>query len=191
MLRQLHGRSVLVALSFTLATLAAACDAPAPTSPELESSLGPAFANGERGAVVDRGTYTFPFPAGAPPVSAQCLGLQQPLRIVGTWLIDYHSALSPSGRLTYIEHLDYSDVRLVAGDLTWRAAPGAKETIIWLEDANGIRNITHVFHGRYLSQNGLSDLQVSHSVHRIWGPDGELRRDESVFFTARCVGPNS
>jgi hypothetical protein len=178
---------VLTALGLTLAGIAGACDSVVPTDPAAKAPVNPAFA-AAGGASVSTGTFTWPFPAGAPPVSAPCLGLEEPIRIVGTWLIRYHEVLSPSGRATYTEHLDYSDVALVAGELVWRAGPGATETIIWLEDDDGVRNITHVFHGRYLSQNGLPDLQVSHSVHLIWGPDGELRRDYGVAFSAKCVG---
>ena len=188
MSRQLLGRSVSVTLSLVLALLAAACDAAPPTSPEANESLRPVFADGNGGAVVSKGSFSFPFPTGAPPVSAACLGLEAPLRVIGTWHIDFHETVNPGGRVTYAEHLDYSDVELRSGDLVWRAAPGATETIVVLEDESGVRNITHVFHARYLSQNGLSDLQVAHSVHRIWGPDGESRRNFSVFFTANCIG---
>lgn len=57
------------------------------------------------------------------------------------------------------------------------------------DDGND-RSVMHELHVRYLSQDGLPDLRVTHRIHRVLGPDGELRRNEGVppSFSAECIG---
>lgn len=175
--------ATLMLLSFT------GCDqGPSPTEPPVLAESPPVLAS-SAAASVDRGEYSVPFPPGAPPLATPaCLDLDEALRIGGTWTIRYQVVRTPNGRQHWTEHLDYSQVWLTSGDLSWRPGPGAEEIIVWIGDANGVRNVIHQFNARYNSQDRLPDLRVSHSVHLVVGPDGTTHHFDSVFFTAQCLG---
>lgn len=76
------------------------------------------------------------------------------------------------GRRHVQELIDYSQITVVLGDLTWLPGPGAHESLIFnvpapgqgVEDVDGAFNIRHEFHARFASQDGLPDLRISHSV---------------------------
>ena len=48
--------------------------------------------------------------------------------------------------------------------------------------------VRHQYVVRFISQNGLPDLRVTHSVKQVLGPDLEFRHNEFVPFAAECLG---
>lgn len=150
------------------------------------------------GATVNRQTFTVPFPpipgVDYAPVPAPCLELGEPLRMSGIWTGWFEVVTIPSGRLHVTEQIDYSQITLKTDDLTWVAGPGAKEAIIQnlpltpQDIGDAAYNVIHEFHARFISQNNGPDLHVSHRVRQLLGPDGVLRKNEFVPFTATCIG---
>lgn len=157
----------------------------------------PPFADA-RGAVTERGIIDSPFPPDPNlpfvPVSAPCLGLGEPLQMSGTWSGWFTLTLVPAGRVRITEHIDYADVALRLGTLMWVAGPGASETIVQILPATiddfgeAAYVVRHQFTARYLSQDGLSDLLVTHSLKAVLGPDLQFRHNEFVPFSAECIG---
>lgn len=177
--------ALFLALPFLLLT---ACDGTLGTEPEAPLQA-PESALHAEGAAVARGAYPWDF--GPVPVDAPCLadhGVES-AAIGGTWGVRVQRVITPAGRIFWNEFLDYSDVRVTAGDLTWEPGSGAHEKIQWMGDP-APRNVVHELHIRYISQDGLPDLRVTHRIHRVLGPDGTLRRSYGVppTFSAECLG---
>jgi len=190
-------RTVPLALVVATAAFTVACDEDTPTAPTSET-LGTTTLSANRAATTDRGTFTVPFPpvpgVDFAPVPAPCLGLGEPLRMSGTWTGWYAAVEIPRGRYHLSEKIDYSEITLRTDELTWVAGPGATETIVQNVPLTGddvgeaAFNVVHEFHARFVSRDGAPDLHVSHRVRQLLGPDGELRKNEFVPFTAECIG---
>lgn len=184
-----YRNATALAVAFALALGVASCgDASPATGPVGAPTDGAHFS---AGAVVEEATLVIPFPPNpnrSVPVAAPCLGLDVPLTISGMWIIHLQRVRAPSGRVHLRELIDYSGVAIRAGALTWQPGPGAQETIVFNAGGDGARTLIHEFHARYLSQDGLRDLRVSHSWHAVRGPDGTLIRNEFAPFTAECLG---
>lgn len=158
----------------------------------------PAFASTGGGAVTGSGTFRGPFPPNPAvpfvPVPAPCLGLGEPLHMSGTWSGWFRTTLTPTGRLHITEQIDWREITLTLGDLTWLTAPAAYEPIVLILPATvddlgeAAFVVRHQFTVRFISQNGLPDLRVTHSVKQVLGPDGQFRHNEFVPFTAECIG---
>ena len=166
--------------------VAAACS-DNPTQPVAESP--PPMATNSQGALTNSGTADVS--VSGIPLSAPCLGLSTPLTIEGTWHIRFALNLTPRGHFHLNEHIDYSDTRVVTDGKTWEPVPGASEAIIFnLPGSEGSAAVArHEFHARYVSQNGLSDLLVSHRIKIVVEPDGEIRHLViGIPFDGECVG---
>lgn len=160
-------------------------------NPVLENTI----AASSNAATVDRQTFTQPFPplpgVDFAPVPAPCLGLGENLRMSGTWSGWFQEVILPHGGSQFIERIDYSEITLKTDDLTWLAGPGASEPIIRkmpAEIGESALVIRHEFHARFISQNDKPDLRVSHRVRQLVTPDGEMKKNELVPFTAECIG---
>lgn len=152
-------------------------------------------------ATTERQTFTQPFPDPDAPfdfvsVAAPCLGLGEPLQMSGTWTGWYQTTTTAHGREHTTEYIDYSQITIELGDLTWLPGPGAHEIFIFnvpapgfdLEDVAGGFNVRHEFHTRFLSQDGLPDLRVSHRIKQLVDGNGVLRKIEFVPFAGECIG---
>ncbi len=163
-------------------------------NPILENAI----AASSNAATVDRQTFRVPFPpisgVDYAPVPAPCLELGEPLRMSGIWSGWFQVVTISTGRVHVTEHIDYSEITLRLGDLVWHAGPGASEPIIQnvplTEDDVGDAafNVMHEFHARFISQNDKPDLRISHRVRQLLTPDGELKKNEFVPFSAECIG---
>ena len=179
------GRGALTALALLIA--ATACR---DTPTDLGSAM-PAPSASE-GAQLYGETVDEVIPADeAIPVSAPCLGSSELLSAYGTWHVRWRANVTQQGQIHEVDYIDYSDIVLHRGGQTWEPAPGATEVITY--DIPGIetsaRVVHHQFHARYLSQNGLSDLLVSHSIRVVVGPDGTTREFYiGIPFDAECIG---
>ena len=150
------------------------------------------------GATIDRQTFTVPFPpipgVDFVPVPAPCLGLGEPLRMSGVWTGWFQVVTIPNGRVHVTERIDYSQITLKTDELTWLAGPGASEPIIQNvplapEDVgDAAYNVIHEFNALFISQDGEPDVKISHRVRQLLGPDGVLRKNEFIPFTAECIG---
>ena len=125
------------------------------------------------------------------PVSAPCLGLSTPLFIEGTWHIRFAVNLTPGGHFHLNEHIDYSDTQIVSDGLTWEPVPGASELILFnLPGEEGSAAVVrHEFRARYVSQDGLADLLVSHRIRIVVDSNGEVRHFViGIPFDGVCMG---
>lgn len=187
----------------SLALLFAAACSEAPTQvtdappPDITATTD-ATAN-SNAATTERQTFTVPFPfppAEFVPVPAPCLGLGEPLQMSGTWTGWFQTTTTASGREHTTEYIDYSQITIELGDLTWLPGPGAHEVLIFnvpafplgVDDVDGAFNVKHEFHTRFLSQDGLPDLRVSHWIKQLVDANGVLRQNEFVPFAAECIG---
>jgi len=149
-------------------------------------------------ANVDRQHFTVPFPpvpdVDFVPVPAPCFELGEPLQMSGIWSGWTQVVITPTGRVHVTERIDYTEITLRLGDMTWHAGSGASETIIQnvplTADDRGeaAYNVIHEFNARFISQTDAPDLRVSHRVRQLLTPDGELKKNEFVPFTAECIG---
>lgn len=152
-------------------------------------------------ATTKRETFEEPFPRPDfplpyVPVPAPCLDLGEPLQMSGTWTGWIQSTETAAGRLHTTEYIDYSQITVELGDLTWLPGPGAHEILVFnvpapgleLDEVSGAFNIKHQFNTRFLSQDGLPDLRVSHSQKVLVDGNGVLRHAEFVPFEAECIG---
>lgn len=176
------GRGAFTALALLIA--ATACR-------DTPTALGPATPapRASEGALTGRGTYDWP--ANGIPISAPCLGLGELLYTEGTWHVHWEANLTKLGQYKEVDHVDYSDVVIHADGLTWTAAPGAIEQMVFLYSGSvpTAQVERHQFDARYLSQDGLPDLLVRHSVKVVVGPDGTFRHYYfGVPFDAKCIG---
>lgn len=142
-------------------------------------------------------TFSGPFPPNPAveyvPVAAPCLELGEPLHMSGTWAGWYRVTVTPQGRVHVTEQIDWSAVDLTLGDLTWVPGPGAYEPIV--QNVPATRDdlgeaayvVRHQFNIRYVSQNGLPDLRVTHHVKQLLSPDLELIHNEFGPFSAVCI----
>lgn len=147
------------------------------------------------GSTVERQTFRVPFPPNPDvdfvPVPAPCLGLGEPLRMSGMWSGWFQEVTLPHGGSQFTERIDYSEITLKTDDLTWFAGPGASESIVRKMPADNGESalvIRHEFHARFISKNEKPDLKVSHRVRQLITPDGEIKKNEFVPFTAECIG---
>lgn len=164
--------------------------------PASHLSVPPGLAADNSGAIPVTGTFIGPFPANAPyfPVPAECLNLGEDLQMSGTWSGSYMGVLISAGRQHWTEQIDWSEVNLTLGALTWKPGPGAYELItenlpLTNDDYGDAAYVVHhQFAVRYISQNGLPDLLVTHHIKQLLLPDLELLQNEAVMFTAECIG---
>lgn len=181
--------------TFALLFVAAACsETPTEATRSSLGAVGPASAAAasasSQGALTVRESYDWDVEI---PLTAPCLDLSTQLWLAGTWHVRYSANQTPRGQVHYVEHLDYSDVPIVSaiGDgPTWLPAPGASEIIVLkIPGEEGSAEVRrHEFHARYLSQDGLPDLRVSHRVRILIGPDDEVRHaDVVVPFEGECI----
>lgn len=144
-------------------------------------------------AATDRQTFSVPAPPA--PVSAACLGIDD-LKLDGTWTGWVQIAQTSNGHVHITEYIDYSEVTItsMSTGLSWTAAAGAHENIILNLPATGddlgdsAFNVKHQFNARFLGPEGYQNLLVSHSFKQLLGPDLELRHNEFVPFSAKCIG---
>lgn len=196
--RTIRGLTAVIAL-LALASCAETGQLTDPTEADGTLEAGAAsFAKSDNAAVVQTGTFSGPFPPNPAvpfiPVPAPCLGLGEPLQMSGTWSGWFRVVETKNGRVHVTEQIDWSEVDIVLGDLTWRPGPGAFESIVQnlpataddLGEAAYV--VRHQFTIRFLSQDGLPDLRVTHSAKQVLGPDLEFRHNEFVPFTAECIG---
>lgn len=183
--------SVLAAVA--AASLAAGCAETAPTGPSAERQVSPSALASSNAAATSFETFSVP----APPIQmiVSCLESDNTLRVQGTWNGWSRITETANGHLHITEHVDWSEVRIVStGGRTWLPGPGAHESFtfnvaVTADDRDeSAHNLMHSMHGTFLSQDGASDLQVSHSIHRVVGPDLVVRRNEFVAFSADCLG---
>lgn len=193
MLDHHHGPPVLATFLLIASGLVAACDAGTPAAPRddpLDVEAIPAAANA---AFVAHGTFTDPGPF--PPVNAPCVD-NELIAVTGTWSGWFRVAQTARGHLHITEHVDWSDVTLVATDgRTWKPGPGAHESFSLNLPATGADlgesayNVMHNLRARFNSQDGDSDLQVWHTIHQVLGPDLEFRVFKIVLpFEGKCIG---
>lgn len=197
-----HGRTSSFVLVLAVAGLLAACsDSPTQVDDAAtpEATAASMASTNSRAAVTDRQTFTVPFPpppAEFVPVPAPCLALDEPLRMSGVWTGWYRTTTTANGREHTTEYIDYSGITMRLGDLRWLPGPGAHEVLVFnvpapgfgADDVDGAFSIRHEFHARFLSQDGLPDLRVSHRVKMLLDATGVLRHDEFVPFEAECIG---
>lgn len=189
--------TLLIFLSMSL-SLAGCSDQPSAIAEKENPVLENTIAASPNAATVDRQTFSVPFPPNPNVdfvlVSTPCLGLDEPLQMSGTWHGWIQRVVTPNGRVHVTEQISYRDIVIQLGDLVWHAGPGASESIIQnipltVDDrGEAAFNIIHQFNARFISQTEAPDLRVSHSVRQLLGPDGELRKNEFVPFTAECIG---
>lgn len=179
------GRGALTALALLIA--ATACrDTPTDlgsATPAPRSSQGAQL----YGATVDEVIPAYD----AIPVSAPCLGSSELLSAYGTWHVRWRANVTQLGQIHEVDYIDYSDIVLHRDGETWEPAPGATEVITYDIPGNesSAKVVSHDFHARYLSQDGLSDLLVSHRIKVVFGPDGTTRQFYiGIPFTAECIG---
>lgn len=173
-----------------LTALAAACDSVSPTDPQVDPLADPAFANG---AHTEKGTFSMP----APParVDAPCVD-DELLAVTGNWTGWFRLTQTPGGHVHLTEHIDWSDVTLVAMDgRTWKPGPGAHESFSFNQPATNqdlgesAYTVMHNLRARFNSQDGDSDLRVWHTIHAVLGPDLEIRVLRIVLpFVGECIG---
>lgn len=190
-------RTIPIVAVLALGAAFLACEGEAPiTEPPADEVVAPSFARGS-GAEVQEGTFSGPFPPPPEipfaPVSAPCLGLGEPLQMSGTWSGRFRIVVTPTGHFHLNELIDYSEVPIRLGGLTWLPGPGATEAIVDngpLSGSGSATVIRHELHNRYISQDGLSDLHVTHRIKIVVGPDGTLRHFEGIppSFSATCIG---
>lgn len=187
-----HGRHLLARLAIVSVTgLSAACAGDSPAGPPVDSIAGPAHANR---ADVEKGTFSQPVPPAA-IVNAPCVD-DDPLAVTGTWNGWYRVAQTARGHLHVTEHIDWSEVTLVAADgRTWKPGPGAHESFSRNLPATGedlgesAYTEMHNLRARFDSQDGDADLRVWHTIHIVLGPDLELRIMKVVLpFVGECIG---
>lgn len=188
---------MLPILLSTCLFLAGCSDTPSAVSEQKSSDFETEIAVITK-ANTDRQNFTVPFPPNPNedfvPVPAPCLELSEPLQMSGTWHGWMQRVITPTGRVHVTERISYRDIVLRQGDLIWHAGHGASETIIRnvpltaADQGEAAFNIIHQFNARFISQTDAPDLRVSHSVRQLLGPDGELRKNELVPFSAECIG---
>lgn len=145
-------------------------------------------------ATTQRGTFTSSPPP--VPIIAACVDEDNPLRMLGSWSGWFTQTLAAGGHLHITEHVDWSDVEIVAADgRKWLPGPGAHESFSLNFDATDggsvQRQIMHNLRARFNGPDGESDLQVWHTIHIVRGPapDYDLRVFDVVLpFEARCIG---
>lgn len=189
------------ALSGLVLLFAAACNE-APTeltdaSPSDITATTGVTANANA-ATTDRQTFEIAFPppwSGLEyvPVPAPCLGLGEPLQMSGTWTGWTQSTETAAGRLHTTEYIDYSQIAIELGDLTWLPGPGAHEIIVsnWPVQVPlppGGFTYKHEFNTLFRSQDGLPDLRVRHSWKTTVTGNLDFVHDEFVPFEASCIG---
>lgn len=188
----------LVILLFGLASCADSGVVTDPAGPDQTLEVSPPALASSNGAVTGSGTFRQPFPPNPAvpyiPVPAPCLSLGEPLQMSGFWSGWFTTVLTPNGRLHVTEQIDWSEVALALGDLKWLPGPGAFEPIVLnlpatVDDQGEAAFIVrHEFHVRFISQNGLPDLMVTHSVKQVLGPDLQFRHNEFEPFATECLG---
>jgi len=166
--------------------------------PMVRQSVAPEQVTDDNGAITQTGTFRGPFPPNPAvpyfPVPAECLNLGEPLHMSGIWSGWYKGVLTSEGHQKWTEQIDWSEVTLTLGDLTWQPAPAAYELITESLPAtsddygDAAYVIHHQFTVRYVSQNGLPDLRVTHHVKQLLLPDLELLQNDVVMFSAECIG---
>lgn len=173
--------------------LALACAESPPTGPASGRESAVRVHASENAAVTWSETFSVP----SPPIrmTVPCLGTDNQLQMSGTWNGWARYAQTANGHLHISEHVDWSDVRIVStGGRTWLPGPGAHESFTFNlpvaaeDEGESAYTVMHAMHGRFLSQDGAQDLQVSHAWHQLLGPDLVLRRNEFVPFGAHCLG---
>lgn len=184
-----QGGSALAAIFLTACALSVACDATEPTGPE-DTVADPALSNG---AFIEHGTID----EAAPPavVDAPCVD-DEPLAVTGRWKGWFRLALTNGGHVHLTEHIDWSEVTLVATDgRTWKPGPGAHESFSFNLPATNADlgesayMTMHNLRARFDSQDGDSDLRVWHTIHVVLGPDLEFRIQKIVLpFVGECIG---
>ena len=129
---------------------------------------------------------------------APCLELEKPLHMSGTWsgwfkvtrTPDHEKPTTPDGHLQWIEQIDWSQVTLTLGALKWLPARGAYEPITVtlpsnLGDAAVV--IHHQFNLRYISQDGLPDLRVTHHIKQVVDATPAVQHNEVEMFSGVCM----
>lgn len=186
--------AVLPAVALLLASVS--CDTATEPDPDAAAmtTLAPDAPAVAMAATTERGTFTvFPPPL---PVIAACVDEDNPLRMLGSWSGWFTQTLTPGGHLHITEHIDWSDVKIIAADgRMWVPGPGAHESFsLNFEATDGgfvQRQIMHNLRARFNGPDGESDLQVWHTIHIVRGPapDYEYRLFDVVLpFEARCIG---
>lgn len=180
-------RAFPATITLILAALAVACGDAMPSAPEMQAPGAP-----DRSQAALILSEPIDEPAPPVPVLAPCLGLDEPLRISGRWVGWLRGTVSPSGHVHLTEHIDWSDVTVVSpSGLTWLPGPGAHESFsINQPGGSGAAvAVMHSLNARFLSQDGLANLQVWHRVHLVITPDGQPRVEVFILpFEARCAG---
>lgn len=175
----------------------AACSE-APT--EVADVAAPDVSANTNAATTERQTFEMPFPDPATglefvPVPAPCLGLGEPLQMSGTWTGWVQSTETAAGRLHTTEYIDYSQITVELGDLTWLPGPGANEIIVSNWPAPTAQTLPpggftykHEFNTLFRSQDGLPDLRIRHSWKVTVTGNLDFVHDEFVPFEAECIG---